>query len=123
MRCRREPADEAPRNHRPDDGFPRPPDRHLLASRRTRTPGAGRWASSPTASTSAHRPLQAGARARPRSDLPDEVDDVARHRIRLLELQEVPRALDDEDVSAGWQNSLHPSNVIRCHATVVVTMQ
>ena len=34
------------------------------------------------------------------SGSPDEVDDVLCHHFRLLELQEVPGALDDEGVAA-----------------------
>src|SRR6478735_3876446 len=100
-----------PGSHSPGGESPRLPARDRLALHRIRTPGAGRWESSPTSSTSAHRLLQAGAPPWPESDSPDEVDDVARHRVRLLELQKVPRVLDDEHVSAWQQNPFDPRDV------------
>ena len=43
--------------------------------------------------------------------------------IRLLELQEVPGAFDDEGAAARLENPLDPRDVVRCHAAVVVAVQ
>jgi hypothetical protein len=55
--------------------------------------------------------------------LAHEFDDVARHDVRLFELQEVPGIIDDGRLAAVRQDPLRPMRVSRCGATVVAAMQ